>query len=282
MMDDAHHAYGEGRIGRSWRLTGEAWRVIRRDRTTLVLALAQALMAGAVTVLLFWLSGFLAHPGHSHIWLVALISYWPATFLGTFLGVALAAAAAAALRGGHLTLREAVGVAWGRVGQIALWSLLATGVGILLQEIASRLPWGGRLAAWLLGTAWSLATLFALPVLALEGCAATGCVRRSAALLRRRWGEGVTGVVTFAAWTIVAAVVICAFAAAAIGAGVSYAAAFAIEMCAIVVVSSLAGAARSVFAVALYRYAADDEVVGFGKLDLERPFSQKRRLFRRS
>ena len=38
-----------------------------------------------------------------------------------------------------------------RLGQIALWSLLAAGVGSLLSQIAERVPFGGRLATWVLG-----------------------------------------------------------------------------------------------------------------------------------
>lgn len=284
-MERSESSSDEGRIRRGWRLTGEAWSVIRSDRTALTLALASAAVAAIVAVLMLWLSGALAHPhDRGRLWLGALIAYWPATFVGTFINVALAAAAAEAMRGRHLSLRQALAVAARRTGQIAIWSLLATGVGILLQELASRLPWGGRVAAWLLGTAWSLVTLFAVPVLALEGCTATGCVQRSGELLKRRWGEGVSGSVTITAWMMVAAVPL-GFAVGIIGAlaGGSYAVMLVAEVAVIVLLTGLGGAARNVFAVALYRYAADGDVEGFAEHDLARPFTPKRRrgLFRR-
>jgi hypothetical protein len=274
----------EGRIARGWRLTRQAWRIIRHDRTTLTLAIVSAVLAAAVAVVIMWLSGAMTHPHENgRLGLAALIAYWPATFIGTFVNVALAAAAAEAMAGRHLSLRQALGVSFGRLGQIALWSLLATGVGLVLQELASRLPWGARLAAWLLGTAWSLVTLFAVPVLALEGCTATGCVRRSGALLKGRWGEGVTGQVTITAWVMIAAIplgILAAIAGAA--AGGSYATTLAFEIGAIVLLTGLAGAARNVFAVALYRYAADGEAQAFAESDLASPFTRKRRgLFRR-
>jgi hypothetical protein len=288
MSVDAPYAddRSEGRIRRGWRLTREAWRVILSDRTTLVLAIASALLATVVALLVLWGSGWLSHPHErGRLYLTALIAYWPSTFVASFVNVALAAAAAEAMRGGHLGLREALGVARRRTGQIALWSLLASGVGIVLQEIASRLPWGGRLATWLLGTAWSLATLFAIPVIALEGCTATGCVRRSGQLLKRRWGEGVTGTVTITAWMVFALFPIVFAAVVVMGAtGQSFAVTLAVEMAAVVLLSGLAGAARNVFAVALYRYAADGEVGAFDERDLAQPFTRKRRrgLFRRT
>ena len=277
---------GEGRIRRSWRLTREAWDVVRRDRTALVLAILSALSATAIAVAIFVLSGALSHPHQrARLGVAALIAYWPSTFVASFIGVALAAAVAAVMRGEHLTLRQAFGVSWRRVGQIALWSLLAAGVGVLLQEIASRLPWGGRLASWLLGTAWGLVTLFAIPVLALEGCTAGGCVRRSGELLRRRWGEGVAGTVTITAWTMALMLPLgFALGIAAGAANASYGVVVGVEVGLIVLLSSAAGTARSVFAVALYRYAADGEVDAFRERDLQQPFSPKkrRRLFRRS
>jgi hypothetical protein len=146
-------------------------------------------------VLVFGVGGCLRdpHPSRGRLALVLLISAWPLTFAGTFLNVALAAAAAAALDGRHLYLSAALRVAWTRLGQIAAWSLLAAGVGVLISEIAQRIPGGGRLASWVLGGAWSLVTIFAVPVLALEGCGARRCVTRSATLLRGRWGEGAAG-----------------------------------------------------------------------------------------
>src|SRR3954454_21772222 len=161
-------------------------------------------------LLLFKLAGWHAGerpPQGGRIALVSLIAAYPLTFLSVFLNVGTAAASARCLEGHRLGLFDALGVAAGRLGQIALWSALATGVGLLLQELASRLPAGGRLASWILGAAWALVTLFAIPILALEGCGALSCVKRSAGLMRERWGEALTGTVAVnGVFTLVAGV----------------------------------------------------------------------------
>src|SRR4051794_12144134 len=201
----------EGRITRSFRLMGDAWWVIRRDRAMLVLAAISAAANIAGVLLLFKLAGW--HDGErppqgGRVVLATAIAAYPLTFLSVFLNVAIAAAAAGeAPQGRKLGVLDALGVAAGRLGQIALWAALATGVGLLLQELASRLPGGGRFASWILGAAWGLVTLFAIPILALEGCGALSCVKRSGGLMRERWGEGLTGSVAVnAAAGIVAAV----------------------------------------------------------------------------
>jgi len=130
-------------------------------------------LAGAAALLYF--SGYLSSPTHSRgdLALAAVIGIYPMTFLSVFFNVALAGAAAASFDGQPIGVREALGISWKRLGRIAQWSLLAAGVGMLLEQIASRVPGAGRLASWLLGAAWSLATIFAVPLLALEGVSLT-------------------------------------------------------------------------------------------------------------
>src|SRR4051794_15455219 len=241
-------------------------------------------------LLIFKLAGW--HPGErsphgGRIALVSLIAAYPFTFLAVFLNVAIAAAASEALQGRRLGTLDALGVATGRLGQIALWSALATGVGLLLQEIASRLPAGGRLASWLLGAAWALVTLFAIPILALEGCGALSCVKRSAGLMRERWGEGLTGSVAVnAAMAVVGAVF-----GGLIGLGTSMSThspgtgstLLVIGLVGLMLVATAGNAVRQVFAVALYRYALTGEPSGgFPERGLQRPTlpGKKRRLFR--
>jgi hypothetical protein len=280
----------EGRIARSARLIGVAWRVIRHDRAMLMLAVLAAGAGVASTLLIFRLAGW--HAGHQpqgdRLALVAAIAAYPLTFLSVFLNVAVAAAANEALEGRRMPLLDALGAAAGRIGQIAVWSALATGVGLLLQEIASRLPAGGRLASWLLGAAWSLVTLFAIPILALEGCGALSCVKRSAGLMRGRWGEGLTGTVAVNGVTGIAAGVF----GGVFGLGASMSAhspqtgftLVVIGLVGIVLVTTAGNAVRQVFAVALYRYALTGEPSGgFDEDDLQQPTvpKKKRRLFRR-
>jgi hypothetical protein len=44
----------EGKIARGWRLTQVAWRLIRKDRTTMLLAFAGILTASIFTFLIFY------------------------------------------------------------------------------------------------------------------------------------------------------------------------------------------------------------------------------------
>jgi hypothetical protein len=275
---------GEGRISRSRRLTKVALGLIRDDPAMLALAALSTLLSFGGAGLVFWLGGYFDHPRHTtgHLGVVWLIAYYPLTLVGTFFAVAIATAAGEAMEGGRLTVREALAAAWRRRAQVALWALLATGVGVLIQEIASRLPAGGRLASWVLGAAWNLIALFAIPVLALEGCTATACVKRSSRLLKERWGEGVTGTVAINAGMVVATLPATLLIVAGVtlmrpqpGAGVAFLVA---GLAWLMTVSAVAGAVRQVFGVALYRYATTRRASGgFSDTDLANPFTPKKR-----
>lgn len=273
----------EGRIARSWRLTRAAWHVVRSDRSLLILAFASALAGVVGLAAIFVLSGSFDH-GRLHggeLALFALIFAYPMMFVSVFLNTAIAAAAAAALEGRHLTVGEALAVPVRRIGQVALWSLIAAVVGFVLEQLANRLPLGGGIAARLVGVGWSLASLFAVPILALEDCSAPEALRRSARVIKERWGEGIGGSVIIGAWSVIAilcVIVVAVFAIVAtngvpavrdvvIGAGVL----------AFVAIGALQLVVRQTFAVALYRYATGGSAQGpFAESDLQSPFARKR------
>ena len=94
--------------------------------------------------------------------------------MGTYLGVAFVALGQRALDGQEPSVRDGFSCANRRLPAILAWSLLAS----------------------LVGLAWAAATFFVVPVIALEDPGAVTAVKRSAKLVRQRWGEGIAGIVT--------------------------------------------------------------------------------------
>jgi hypothetical protein len=273
----------EGRIARSWRLTRAAWEVVRGDRSLLTLAAISAVAGGVGLALIFILSGSFGkgHLKGDELALFAAIFAYPLTFVSVFFNTAIAAAAAAALEGRHLSVGEALAVPARKLGTVALWSLIAAVVGFLLEQAASRLPLGGSIAARLVGLGWSLASLFAIPILALEDCSAPDALKRSAHIVKKRWGEGIGGSVIIGAWTAIAVLgIVVVFVVAAVATNDVPAvrdAVIAIGVLALAAVAALQLVVRQTFAVALYRYATDGTVAGhFAEGDLQAPFARRR------
>jgi hypothetical protein len=273
--------YGkEGKIGRGWRLTKVAWKLIREDRTMLALAFIGIASATAFTALILILGGFFSGPqerNDGRLGLVAMIALYPSVLVSVFFNVALASAASAAFDGERMSVGEAIRMAWGKRRRIAAWSLISAIVGVVISEIANRLPGGTRLVGWLAGAAWGLATIFVIPILAMEGIGAVSATKRSAGLVKSRWGEGVTGNVAISAWSVVAAIpagivlgVGAALLRSAPGAGFAL---VATGLIALVAISTVVAATRQVFAVALFRYAIDAPIGTFNPADLDNPFT---------
>lgn len=269
---------------RGWRLTRAAWALIRRDPTMVSIALMGAGCGLAGGAALLYFSGYLSSPTHSRgdLALAAIIGIYPMTFLSVFFNVALAGAAAASFDGQPIGVREALGISWARLGRIAQWSLLAAGVGLLMEQIASRVPGAGRLASWLLGAAWGLATIFAVPLLALEGAGPLETAKESVRLIKGRWGEGITGLAGIGVWTVFALIPVGILVGVGLGIRGSDAtlgaALIAIAVGAILLVSAVSLATQQVFTVALYRYAnGATNTPGFSAADLEEPFRRRGR-----
>ncbi len=273
----------EGRIARSWRLTRAAWDVVRSDRSLLVLAVISAVTGGIGLALIFILGGSFQNGRlkGDELALYALILAYPLTFVSVFFNTAIAAAASAALEGRHLSVGQALAVPARKLPTVALWSLIAAVVGFLLEQAASRLPLGGSIAARLVGLGWALASLFAVPIIALEDCSAPEALKRSSHVVKKRWGEGIGGSLIIGAWTAIAVLVaIIVFVVAAVATNDVPAVRDAVIVLGVLVLAAIVAlqlVVRQTFAVALYRYATDGSALGpFAEGDLQAPFARKR------
>jgi Family of unknown function (DUF6159) len=277
------------RFRRGWTLTTKSWQLVRADARLLVFPSASALLALAGGIAVFVLS-------HGHPWWTYLAGFgaltFPLTVASTYLGVAFIALGRRSLDGQALSLRDGFRCANERLPAILAWSLLATAVAVALQALREiRGGWiATKLVGVLLGLAWAAATFFVLPVIALENPGTFAAVRRSAGLVKRRWGEAVAGVVSLGgAFLIVllpAAVLIGAgsalgltpLGALLLGGGIAlFAGAFAFT-----------SAVGHMFQLVLYHFATTGATAGTFTADelqgafRERPSSRLRRWLRRS
>jgi Family of unknown function (DUF6159) len=260
----------EGRWGRSWYFLERVWELFRGDRSLIAVAavgtLGNVLAAALVFGLAAWLLGG-DRDGRLVLGLSGAVLAFPATVVSTYCNVALLRMAQARFEGRRCTARQGFAAATRRLPAILAWSALSVGVGAALDWVAERIPLAGAVASWILGVAWSLATMFAVPVLALEDAGARQAARRSVEVFRARWGEGVIGSASVAAVTMVVAIP----AGLALGLGIVTGGGVGIVLALIGgalmgVVVTVSRAMDELFALALYR----DAVSGAPTLGLDR------------
>jgi hypothetical protein len=259
-----------GRIAAGWALTKQSWAVLTNDRSLVIFPILSAVFA-MIAFVLIWVptaitAGLLSNgtvdENNPIIGVGAVVTIYVSTFIAIFFNVALAACAVRSLRGEDTTVGEGVSAAMRRIGPIIGWTLVAGTVGLILRVLEERFPIAGKIAVWIAGAAWAVATFFVIPVIALEGAGPFRSLKRSVQVVKAKWGEGATGQVAISAVTglIVFGVVL-------VGGGVAYAlfavnlaplaiAVAAVAAAAVIVVAIISSALNSIFRVAVYQYAA--------------------------
>jgi hypothetical protein len=106
-------------------------------------------------------------------------------FIGVFFSVALAGAAAQVIDGGEPSFGDGVDVAWTRLGGIAGWAGFSVFVSLVLGFVKSirGLRWLGTAAE----VAWSFATIFVVPLIAIEGLDSGSARWSSFQLAKENW-----------------------------------------------------------------------------------------------
>ena len=221
------------KLSRSWLLFTTSFQVVRQNKKLLLFPIVTTVCSAVM--LLFFVAPALLYPtGHSlqdaahwqslghrlgldfegdrsevqpnaifYGYLAVL--YLVSMFVATFCNAAFYNEILKALAGQPVSIRAGLAFAWSRVQAILMWSLLAGVVGLLIKQLEERFGWVGRLVMRFVGVVWSVASVFAIPVLVREGGNnPITMLRQSASILRKTWGESLAGYVgvTVGSWVI--------------------------------------------------------------------------------
>ncbi|HEY1538080.1 MAG TPA: DUF6159 family protein [Solirubrobacteraceae bacterium] len=275
-----HTAPGwEGRTARGFRLARVALDVVTSDRRLLILPLLStlcALLALAGTALL----ARHLHGGPEIVRVVApvWIAAYAISFATIFFDVALVHVVVTRWRGEAATLADGLGAARARIGAIAGWAVLTTTVGLALR-LLERLTLGiSQIVVGIVAdVAWSVASFFVVPVLAVERRGPVRALRRSSSIVRGRWVEGLAGVTPIGLATLMVmapllGLMFIGFVLYVMGLAIPGLLAMAGAGVAIVATAVVSGALTQVFTLAVFQHATGGPLHdGFPVADLERP-----------
>jgi hypothetical protein len=253
------------RINRSFRLVGQSYRLLMQDKELMVLPLVSGAIVAVVVVSFFFSLNFdladAAQNDRMWIFAPAFLLYFVTYAIGIFFQAAVVAGATERLRGGDPSISSALSAAARRLGPILIWALIAATVGVILRAVRDRNEFIGRLAASLLGAAWSLATFFVVPIIVLEDMSIGQSISRSFDVFKRTWGETVVGsasvgIVAFFCWIglfgVVALLAMAHLAAVAV----------IIAVLGGILLMVFFSALQGVYVASLYRYAVEGQTTG--------------------
>ena len=210
----------------------------------------------------------LRHP-NVYVYAYGAAIYLISMFVATFFNVAFYNEIMRALGGEPVSLGSGFRFACSKLRAIFLWSLLAGTVGLIIRAIEERLGWIGKIVMGLVGTVWSVAAVFAIPVIIRrEDTNPLAVLRDSASTLKRTWGESLAGFVGIRLGGVVLLIAMLGFAAfgllavAIFHSGYVLIAAAVLWVLAIIIAGSFVAMASHVYRCALYIYASEGVVPG--------------------
>jgi len=257
------------RIIRSFELVKASWKILMEDKKLL----AFPIISGIVTLLViatfiplvFFSNGFFSFNtstvgGIVSVFVFYLICY----FVVIFFNVGLISCVYAKLNGKSMTIREGLSTASSHLPSILAWAVVAATVGLILRMLEERSGLLGQIVISIVGAAWSIVTLFVVPVLAFEDKNVFAALKESLELFKKTWGESVVGTLSISLiFTVVGFVsLILVIGTLFIGDTTLFYIALALFIVLIAVLAILASAMQGIFTVALYMYAKTGSAPG--------------------
>lgn len=274
-----------GKFARTWRLMGESWNLLKKDRELVLFPVFSGIAAAAV-IASFAIPLFTGHTleqfqrgrrpdfGFYVLW---FLFYFCTYFVTIFFNSGLIACALKRMNGGDPTVGFGLRAAWERFPQILGWALMASTVGFILRMIEQRVGFIGRIVVSMLGMAWSVTSFLVVPVVVAEGRGPIEAYRESVSLFRRSWGEQIIGNVSFGLIFALAFVPMVVVGAIALDAyPPSAPVVIAIGVVYLVALGLVQSTLQSIYQAAVYRYASDGAApVGFDDEALAGAFRPK-------
>ena len=177
------------------------WALLRQDRALLVLPVMSALIGLVAAAVLFipgWAVGSaIGGSGHTGAEVGTVLAAFAASVVTIYFQAALVIGANERADGGTPTLGGVLRQTAKLMRPVLAWALVATTVGMAIRVAEQRLGVIGKIAGFLGGLAWAIATFLAIPVVVAEGLGPVAAVKRSAELIRTTWGTSLRTTLRF-------------------------------------------------------------------------------------
>jgi hypothetical protein len=193
-----------GRIRTGWQLFKQSWAVLRGNPGLLRYLYMTAIWVTATTAVFLAIyvigSNVIYADADGETWMsygLGFLNYVMIFFYVNLYAAGLTANVFDIFQGKKQPYSTYMAMARAKVGPIFLYSVISAIVGFLLEYVVERIRFVGWLLRLVLGAAWSLATMFTVPIIMSEerpnGITEIG---KSFRFFKQTWGESITAKVT--------------------------------------------------------------------------------------
>jgi len=205
------------KLSNGWTLSMNSLNVLKANKQLIIFPIlsgvSMILIIGSFIVAMFASAGSdidgIQEQGTVVNYVVAFLFYLINYFVVVFFNTALIECTRDYFNGEVPSVKKGLQFSMSRLGSIFSWSLLAASVGLALRMLQDNLGSLGKIITGLIGIVWSIATFFVVPVIAYEKLNPFQAVKRSAELMKEKWGESLGSTFSFGLLRFIAFLVIC-------------------------------------------------------------------------
>ncbi len=210
------------------------------------------------------------------LYIMAFIFYLTNYFIIVFFNVGLVYCAKKILEGNEVTVGEGIRFAQTRMGAILAWSVLAATVGLILKSIQERAGALGGMITGIIGVVWGIATFFVVPVVAFEDVSPIEAVKRSASIMKEKWGESIGANFSFGIFSFLGILFIALPIGFLLGATIHPIVGVVVGILAFLLVQTAVSSANMVFLAAAYQHVNNEPTGHFDSDVLDDVFIPKK------
>ena len=188
------------RLSNGWTITKSSFSILKKNKQLLVFpvlsGISMVLIMASIIVPILAAAGWDAaninidFKNKAVPYLFSFLFYLVNYFVVVFFNMALIHCTKLYLQGEEVTVATGLKFSLSRISVIFSWAMFAATVGTILRAIQENSGWLGKIIAGLLGMVWGITTFFVVPVIAYENLGPIGAFKRSAQIMKQKWGEG--------------------------------------------------------------------------------------------
>lgn len=271
------------RLSNGWKISMNSFKVLRANPKLIIFPilsiLALVLIMGSFVVATLAAFGWdidnIEEPRSAVTYLLLFGYYVVNYFIVVFFNMALIHCTSLYFKGEEVTLKKGIDFSMSRLGSIFAWAVFAACVGTILKIIQENLGAIGKFLTGLIGIVWSVTTFFVVPIIAYENVGPIDAFKKSAKLMKEKWGESIGAGFSFGLIQIIGAVI-----ALAIGGLLSVSihpfVGIAAGMLIILFLSTIVSAAQTIFISTVYHNINGDPVEQYEQQFIDNLFEFKK------
>jgi hypothetical protein len=271
------------KFSNGWTIATNSFKVLKENRQLVIFPI----LSGVSTIVILasfciaflgfsgWDLDNVSDPGRIMSYAIIFLFYIVNYFVIVFFNMALVHCTSLYFKGEEVTVQKGIEFSKSRIGSIIGWAVFAGIVGGILKIIQENVGSLGKIITGLIGIVWSIATFFVVPVIAYENLGPIAAFKKSAMLMKEKWGESIGAGFSFGLIQLgaIAIIALIAFAVSAINiiAGIG------IGVLLLLLMSVIMSTVKTIFISAIYHNITGDPVELYNQQFIDNLFETKRK-----